>query len=73
MTLEIDSEWLDGFATTKLISDYRFLTNEIASLMADEGFLLDYEVEDLKAMKKTRKALKTVLKYYLGDCWKESV
>lgn len=73
MMMEVDDEWLDGFAITKLLRDYNYLTCEITNFEVEDGFLLDYELEDLKAAKKTRKAIKTVLKYYLGENWKEKL
>jgi hypothetical protein len=68
MKIEIDDEMMDKILCVRLFKDYDSLKSDIRNLKSTED-LKPYQKEDLKAHKKYKKAIATLLEYYVGSHW----
>jgi hypothetical protein len=68
MKIEIDDEMMDKLVCARLFKDYELLKSDIRNLK-DTKDLKPYQKEDLKAHKKYKKAMATLLEYYIGSHW----
>jgi hypothetical protein len=68
MKIEIDDEMMDKILCARLYTDYSMLKSDIRNLKDTED-LKPYQKEDLKAHKKYKKAMATLLEYYVGSHW----
>lgn len=75
MNIQLSDEAVEEIFHQYMLEDYRVITDNVKELKdTDKHFgLSHWEATDLQDYKKNRKALKVVLKYYLGENWKENL
>lgn len=69
MKVELSSDAVDSIFRDVLIQDYKSLRDDIRRLKDKKPNLQPYQKEDLKANKRYKKAMETMLEYYVGLDW----
>lgn len=69
MKVELSSDAVDSIFRDVLIQDYKSLKQDIKRLKDKKPNLQAYQKEDLKANKRYKKAMETMLEYYVGLDW----